>query len=1092
MSRLVRKYSFAVVVLILLARGGSYAYAQKPPAPPSPTPSPSPSTPAPTPALPAPKSPLTGSDMSLEEGADYGKLIKLFHEIKQATVNLETLKACGGTREEIAKAEKAVASAQSAFDSALQAYIYSYNQPTGANPDGGAAALKKLNEQTLGTPGQRTRDEQKQYNDVANKVQARLAKDNKTYSVPACPVNPGTSSLPAPAPSPSTMPTPAPSPGEPQKNSTSQSSVPASIPVSIAGTSKPSSDYGSGGHAVVQSDQAETELQGTVYDPLGNLRQRETDTYSTVNGKEYLTERQYFKFDSKLNLTLHADYKFDLSHNLTSTDFTHYGIHSERIGEEITNYKPNGYEIKDWSLGTHSWTSDFTTYKFPAQGTAIVPPATPVESVVDVIFPRTFKPGETVTGSLWPTSYGDIFKGVPGFAVTPLTLPLHHLPDGSPEWSGLEIGVKDHGFFPVNGNGRFAVDIPINWKGSLALQAREPDALTGGLPATATIDIGTPIDAPTPPTNLVPQNYSKFMESATADRLIDLWNECYDRENELEEAYDDPSVSNGEIGAMEDDLDDCYDETDYVMSQLPQSVVVKLARGLAQEARDDAFDLSMEPNPTRDDMDDYDDLMDWADFLNDEADYASFWDDWTTAPSYDHFFFWDNPALVQGKLGALRGFYDNDPLDTQIHIDNLRVTPMAATPYVSYFMPPDGLTAGLHNYIVDSPGITETIMPVFFMTLTMSADDLHLHKGQSTTYHVTLNGLNGLPGGAWGGSFIPSDLVSPSGQGGNGQAAASSRTGNVTLDITNQSPDTISMVNVHSILDASFFFPNGSYHVDGGIGAIKDGNFGILGVAQANLNPLAGLGAPPGTITGVTTPSTQAPLGSNWIPSLNWSYNSDWMSKSPLLNTCSGLGAATSSPTITGGASTFKCMDSTELGPYLRAIGDQTSIPVSDNKPDLTQLPEASKRLDDARKKHDAAYQHYWGLETEATRLWVDAISKVSKEIFNDWVKAKDAVTKAKNLESEWREKYKANKTDDNEYMLGAAIEDVNVAERAEKAARQTLIDSFRQEDRINFETAQAAADKAEEELNAAEKEERAAAEALSQLKAATTESVQH
>jgi len=96
----------------------------------------------------------------------------------------------------------------------------------------------------------------------------------------------------------------------------------------------------------------------------------------------------------------------------------------------------------------------------------------------------------------------------------------------------------------------------------------------------------------------------------------------------------------------------------------------------------------------------------------------------------------------------------------------------------------------------------------------MWADQLALKKGQSTTYHVKLDGLNGLPASAWGARFIPSDLVSPSesdAQPANSQSSGNSLTGSITLTVTNGSPAIITMQNQFVTLNANSFVPSGSY-----------------------------------------------------------------------------------------------------------------------------------------------------------------------------------------------------------------------------------------------------------------------------------------
>jgi len=153
------------------------------------------------------------------------------------------------------------------------------------------------------------------------------------------------------------------------------------------------------------------------------------------------------------------------------------------------------------------------------------------------------------------------------------------------------------------------------------------------------------------------------------------------------------------------------------------------------------------------------------------------------------------------------------------------------------------------------------------MTLTMWADQLSLHRGQSTTYHVKLDGLQGLPASAWGSSFFPSDLVSPSEL--SSGSPSNSQSGSITLSVTNMSPATIAMQNTFTTLDAKLFQPSGSYQFDGGVTAIADGGFNINGVARAYLQPELGLGYPQGS----TPPATSAFNDSIWNPSFHLSYN---------------------------------------------------------------------------------------------------------------------------------------------------------------------------------------------------------------------------
>jgi hypothetical protein len=352
-----------------------------------------------------------------------------------------------------------------------------------------------------------------------------------------------------------------------------------------------------------------------------------------------------------------------------------------------------------------------------------------------VLFPRDYHPGDNIIGSLHLASYADNFKVLPGLSEFDFPIELYHLPDGSPSWSSLEIGVKGDGYYPVNPDGTFSLHIPSSWKGPLQLQALQPNLLAGLGPGSAAIDIGNPVAAPTLPSYDNPDKITLGMHYFATEHLIDLWNEAYDREVELDEAYDNPNYSDEEIDDLEYDLNDCYDEIDEVVSHLPPDVVVKLANGLAQDASDYSAWLSQQPNLTADDKDDIHDSNGFASFLHDEADHASFMAIWGSPSTVQPF--WTAPVLMQGKLGAIRGTFD-DPYNFNLGIDGKPIAPIAATPNDFYFLPPIGLTSGLHNYTFDSPLYGETTLPVFYMTLTMWADQLDLHKGQSTTYHVKL------------------------------------------------------------------------------------------------------------------------------------------------------------------------------------------------------------------------------------------------------------------------------------------------------------------------------------------------------------------
>ena len=848
---------------------------------------------------------------------------------------------------------------------------------------------------------------------------------------------------------------------------------------------QPNSDYGSGGHTVVQNDTAGSELKGTVYDPTGTLRHDETNTYTTTGGVEHKTEQHAYNFDFKGHLQLGLDYKYDLRGGLSDSDITHYGLHGERIAEEVTNYRTDGYEIKDWSLGTHQWYSNTIPYKTPLPtGTPAQAPLTPTNTNIGVLFPRSYLPGETITGSLWPSTYAENFKVVPGLSEFSFPIQLYHLPDGSPEWSSLEIGVKGDGYVPVNPNGTFSLHIPYDWKGPLQLQARQPDPVAGIGPTSALLNIDPPVAAPTLTKEQFPSVNLERFDFYSKDHLVSLWQDACDMEETLDELYSESTPDWARIYAIEEDLDGTYDDIDEIEGDMPPQEVISLAQEMYQEATAFHDWLSKKPNPNADDKDDLKDSSHWANFLDDEIGYNKFLAGWGPAERIVQPF-WTNPVMPQGKLNVIGGSYPVDPYDTFIHIDKIPITPLAATPYSWYFMPPTGLTAGLHNYIIDSPLFPETIFPVFSMTLYMSADNLNLLKGQSTTYHVVLSGLNGLPGGAWGGSSDPTDLVGSSELSAAQKAVGKSRTGFITLSITNESPGVITMQDQFLTFNAASFVPSGSHQTDGGVTALVKGSFSILGVARAYLDPDIGIGIPPGTTlprgSSSLLPGT---LGANWFPPFSVNYDPASFSNSSFMTGCPGSGAtpAAAMPTAVGGTPvTTPCVDSV-INDLMPPKANPQTNEVQDNSTNSTKLQGAEKRVKDATEKEHAAFEKVIAANRGVTSAFNDGLEKADPTLQDKLKQAEEKLEKAKEESEKTKATQEATPSNVNENaMIIAQMDEANAWSEA-GTARKEVIESFDADTKKSYDDAVNDLDKATEEWQPTENEKRAAYDALEKL----------
>jgi hypothetical protein len=608
--------------------------------------------------------------------------------------------------------------------------------------------------------------------------------------------------------------------------------------------------------------------------------------------------------------------------------------------------------------------------------------------------------------------------------------------------------VKGGGYSPVSPNGTFTVHIPIDWKGSLELQTRQLDPLASLGQSNTLLEIGDPVAAPELPQNLFSKAAKAELQYAMTEDLIDYWNEAFDLENEIDDFYDGYGPADVDIGQLEGDLDDVYDDIDGLTARLPNEVVVKLARGMAEETREINEEIRKGPL-TADQKAELTEYDHWASFLEDEAEEATSIRLFTSLRQVEPF--WTSPVLTQNKLGALRGSFSGDANDTLLKIGSYPVQPLCSTPDTLYFMPPINLTAGLYNYQIDSPGIAETILPVFYMTLTMWADQLNLHKGQSTTYHVKLDGLNGLPGGAWNAPFFPGDLVSPAewnAQLPNAQSPASSLTGSITLTVTNQSPGTISMVNTFSMLDAKLFAPSGTYQIDGGVGAITDGTFSIQGVARAFLQPELGLGTPPGT----PSSPVYAPPATSWTPIGGWSA----------APSASG-GDTTSVNCSTASIDALHCMGNTEAALYDQATGTEHSATVGNlSAKDIVDA--AKKTVEEAQKKFDEKFYESVTENLKRDEAWKKGAEGAPREDYDSYLKDKERAYEAHRKCNEAKVHQDLFPSPEREKAVRDTTTDCEDLDKAERKSHEALIKKFTTEDRANYDIAAWAAKEAEKD----------------------------
>jgi hypothetical protein len=759
------------------------------------------------------------------------------------------------------------------------------------------------------------------------------------------------------------------------------------------------------------------------FDAKGDLREDDIFQYSGAPGAKQKTEEQRDYYSPNGTIEERTITDWNLRGGLDSYRFETYDFHGNKTSDHTTKYQLNLHNESGWNPTMGRWQLSIPYNPAPPAsaaptqpGTSMLPPSAPQTETVGFLFPRDYHPGDMLTGSMWKSSYAEAFKGVPGLSEYSFPIQTYNLPDGLPNFTGLEMGVKGYGYVPVQSDGRFSLRLPDDWTGPLVLQARDPDLGASIGTYYGNLPVGDPVAAPEFPNDLLPPKITGGAKALAIAHLIDLWNEAYNLELEYTDA-EDGGASDGVLDDIDCDLHDVYEDIDYVTSMLPTKDVVNLAHELADETRAINDELRKDSLTTSEEAElrEYDG---WANFLDDEADeckHLSF----GGRLRLDQLF-WTSPVLSQGRLGALRGPFSGDDYGNYVRLDNLQLPSIAATPDTFYFMPPDGLTSGLHNFQIGGFGTPRTILPVFYMTLTMWADQTNLRRGQSTTYHLKLTGLNGLPSSAWSSPFFPSDLVSPSDL--QGSSPSSSRTGTITLTITDESPGVISMKNAYTVLDAQAFAPSGTFQVDGGVGAILDGGFSILGVARAFLQPEAGYGsyAYPPASQDSSAPST------HFFDNNNWNVN-------PMAPDAPGLSVSTPglSSCITPDPPPVILLPLNDLymkscmGPDTTSLFHQATI--GNGATDYsTPPPKPSQEVAEQRAATAEQVAKDWKdrCDKEAAKTsaaWMDGYNGVSQA-------AKDALAKAANEdyhalmdEEGARSLVRLNPTDENKAKLEAA-----------------------------------------------------------------------
>ena len=580
--------------------------------------------------------------------------------------------------------------------------------------------------------------------------------------------------------------------------------------------------------------------------------ENETDTWFRPDGSYQFRTVKDYTLNGQLQL------RYDLTYDLHSRPIS--GTYTEPLTSTFKYWSP---KLRDWQpVKPEDAQEKAAQLKTAEDHRAAAERATPkftpdwknsfrlsfdysfVKTDLGVILPRDYSPNGNITGMLTYYDLAKPYAAVPGLTVGKFSAWLYDAPDQFANFDGIRIALPGGPLCPIH-DGHFTLHIPDHFTGSLNLNLIQNDLpydFSGRL-STATLD-------PPAATPRYPDPFNQALVSrAYINYLKKLWWDTWCDRMDYYDAVDD--------GAPEEvvndywwDVADDYDDLDDLLDDMTPDEIHQAANEMIQETNNflgsptDTDLLSDTPFAN------LDEAHSWLNFLNNEIHYA------TTPPlnlswlqARDSSPYWTNPALSSDRLGAIRGPQTGD-YNTWLNINGYPVPPICSSMDAYYFMPPSWLTPGLNQYEFDETGVPETDFSFYYLFLRIWADQYHLLKGQSTGYHVRLQGLLGLSPSAWRSGFYPFDLIGPSEYqlpGLNYSIPGSDKPGSMTLLLTDDTPAVIVLNNapngyIFKTYDYGSVDSTGTISLDGTLTSLMVGNFGLTAVGRLYLDPIAALG----------------------------------------------------------------------------------------------------------------------------------------------------------------------------------------------------------------------------------------------------------
>lgn len=204
------------------------------------------------------------------------------------------------------------------------------------------------------------------------------------------------------------------------------------------------------------------------------------------------------------------------------------------------------------------------------------------------------------------------------------------------------------------------------------------------------------------------------------------------------------------------------------------------------------------------------------------------------------------PTCGSGEPLRIAGGFDGDAANTRVLVEGRPAGITGETAHDCIVQTPAGLPPGPVEVLVTEGGRTTRLKPAN-LRLRMSADQLHLLRGQSTKFVVVVEGLNGIPDSAWKGGpdpeFLNRELLERAAPG--TRIPNRNEPGHLLLTIENASRDTITLAKstgevIRIVIQKGDVSAKGTYEYHGVIQSLKDGRFNVKGTVFALVAPASG------------------------------------------------------------------------------------------------------------------------------------------------------------------------------------------------------------------------------------------------------------